>query len=174
MSGTASTNSTPLCLMAAITFEPFSSAPSSDFIAVLTSMRVLPVRRDCCRCARLPTANAKSRSAATVVPPAPAASLRSPRSLRSRDAGLLHNLAEADDLGLHEFLQVSRRGAVDGNPPGGRELVLDLGQLKDRLERAVQLVDDVLRRAGRRDHKLPGYEIKAGDTGFRDRRNIRR
>src|SRR6478672_7058192 len=132
MSGTASTNSTPLCLMAAITLEPFSSAPRcSDCVAVLTSMRVLPVRRDCCRCARLPTANAKSRSAATGA--GTAASLR---SLRSRDAGLLHNLAEADDLGLHEFLQVRRRGAVDGNAPGGGELVLDFGQLKDRLERA--------------------------------------
>src|SRR6185436_5211559 len=57
--------------------------------------------------------------------------------LRSRNAGVFHDLSQPDDLGTHEALQLVDRRIINGDPRGARELGLDLGQRQHRLHLIV-------------------------------------
>ena len=90
---------------------------------------------------------------------------------RNRDALLLHQCGPFRHVGIDVAAELVRRlrlrfGGVSG------ELFLEVLRAHDRDHRRVELVDDLLRRVGRRQQAEPADQLVAGQPAFRHRRHV--
>ena len=83
--------------------------------------------------------------------------------LRSSDAGLVHDLAPAPNLGIDEALQFLRWRTADGNRAEINHLLLDFWQFQNALQHGMKLVHDRIRCIRRCDNHRPGDCIETGD-----------
>src|SRR5882757_6339620 len=90
--------------------------------------------------------------------------------VRPGNAGLLHDLAPAGDLGADERPELLRRRTIDGDHPDLGELRLDVWRCHDGFQFTMKLVHDVAGRAGRRQDDRPvGYvEARNGVCNWRN------
>src|SRR5262245_54245529 len=77
---------------------------------------------------------------------------------RSRDPGLLHDLAPAHGLRLDEILQPFDRPVFKGKHAEPENLSLDLRQRENIEELAMELCDDVARRPSWCDQHVPARQ----------------
>src|SRR5262249_60132022 len=100
------------------------------------------------------------------VPPcAPTREPNPPRTSIQLDVGVFDHLSPEGELRLNEVAQLfGRRGkSLEAYI---LELRLSLRAVDDLAQRAVELGDDLRRRAGGRDEARPGIEIEAFDAGL--------
>src|SRR5580704_14735962 len=88
----------------------------------------------------------------------------SPASIRL-DAGVLDHLPPFDEFGLHVVSQLLR-DAGKTFEAYVLEFRLDFGAVDDLAQCAIELGDDLRRRARRRDEARPSIEIEAFDSGL--------
>src|SRR5215468_7684062 len=92
--------------------------------------------------------------------------------LRSGNAGELHHLAPADDLGVDETLLSVGRRAINRDRAQRNHLLPNLRERGNRLQLGIEPLDDRARRMrGRHDHH-PTHAFIAGHAGFRDGWNV--
>src|SRR5262245_1591249 len=92
--------------------------------------------------------------------------------LRSGNAGELHHLAPADDLGIDETLLSVGRRAINRDRAQRNHLLPNLRQRGNRLQLGIKPLDDRARRMrGCHDHH-PTHAFVAGHAGFRDGWNL--
>src|SRR5215471_2832355 len=89
--------------------------------------------------------------------------------LRSSDAGLVHDLAPAPNLGIDEPLQLLWWRTADGNRAEINHLLLDFWQFQNALQHGMKLVHHRIRGIRRCDNHRPGDCIETGDPCLRDR-----
>src|SRR5215207_5722295 len=107
---------------------------------------------------------ARWSASASVSPPIPA-----PMTITSctgapslgRDAGLLHHLRPTGEVRRDQRAEALRR-AADRNETLLLESFLHLRRRKDLVDGRVVALDDLLRRAGRREEPVPQVDVEAG------------
>src|SRR5262245_37711595 len=159
ISGTESTNSTPLAFMAAMMLEPWSSTLAASRAAAVCASMEPPIRAHLWCLRELP--NAKSVPDATNL-------------LGAGDARLLHDLAPAARLRLDEAIELLGRALADRDELKVDELLAHFRLSDGGVHGGVELRHHLLGRAARHRDRLPGGPVEARQADLGERRDFGR
>src|SRR5262249_24263880 len=93
-------------------------------------------------------------------------------SLPPPHSGLLEDFGPAHGFRLDEAVKLLGRAFADRNELKADKLLFDLGLGDGRVHRAVELGDDLRRRAARRCDRLPGRPVEARNADVGERRDV--